>query len=230
MHRLQRQRAALFLALCLCLPAPSAGWAQTALCAGGGVTVNAQTQSLRDQVCRAAATAQEVVNHCDIPLPEAHVTITVTDDLVPGCVGLFHSDDNLIEVLPPAIMDERLGNDSVFAGLDEEGFFASIVAHEFAHAVANGFPCSSGNCVTAGEYVAYALQILAMEAGDRAAFEQRAGLVEPVAPEQLSGVILMFAPDLFAARVWSHFSAQPDGCSYLRDVLEGRVSFDREEP
>lgn len=207
--------------------APVAG-AEGTVCDAAPVTVVTGTPDVRSRICDAVSTAADLLAYCELPLPTDALTIDVTDDVEPACFGIYHCDEKRIVLLPPSGMEQLRTPEDVFADIDGDAFFASIVVHEFAHAVMDGVPCPPGGCRAANEYLSYTLQLMSLPSEAREVFEQRYDMERPVTPDMLSSLMTLLAPGVFAQRAWAHLQQQPDPCAFLREVAAGRVFLGRD--
>lgn len=178
-------------------------------------------------VCSAAQDASALFTACNIP-PIAHpVHIKVVDDIIADCLGLYHCGDNSIDVLSPTIMQARGEPDGIFSYLDTPAYFQSVVVHELSHAAAADMPCPFDICRVGAEYVAYSMQIMSLDEAARRLFEQSTNMDQPIAKDELNPLVLLMASDLFAQRVWTHFSAQKAPCEFLGQLISGEVFLDQ---
>ena len=179
-----------------------------------------------ERLCTAVQAALPNLAACGLAL-ETPVSITLTDRLPGDCLGLYHCGEQRIELLAPDALSETRHADGVFAGLSDDHFFDSVVMHELAHAAHDAQPCPSGLCLATSEYLAYNFQIMGLAAEDRARVEAALDMQSPVSHDAVNKVILLFAPNAFAARAWAHLNQRDDPCDYLRHVAAGDFTFDR---
>ncbi|MBY6005425.1 hypothetical protein KUV62_15985 [Salipiger bermudensis] len=208
------------LALVLALPAS----AET-LCEGTPVRMTAPPAQA-ETLCTAVQQALPRLAACGLAL-ETPVSITLTDSLPGDCLGLYHCGEQRIELLAPEALSEQRRTDGVFAALPDARYFDSIVMHELAHAAHDARPCPSGLCLATSEYLAYNFQILGLAPEDRARVEASLDMQSPVSHDAVNKIVLLFAPDAFAARAWAHLNQRDDPCAYLRHVAAGDFTFDR---
>ncbi len=209
----------------------SVGSADGIACEGIPITVQAQDRTLAVQTCRAASRILPRVAECGVVLSQAQtieVKGAVTD--LPDCMGLYHCGTNRIEIHTPDAIDSLRRNDGPFAALPTSVFFESILAHELAHAAYDAVPCPYDDCLVTSEYVAYAMQIYALQPTDQRLFAPDTAEQEKVSRYAFSEVSLFMAPDAFARNVWVHFSQREDGCAYVADMMRGDFYLDTERP
>jgi hypothetical protein len=202
--------------------------ADTRTCTGSDVTVTYEQDADAALVCDAAHTAVQLFESCNIPPLNRTIRIALNDNLRPGCAGLYHCGEDFIEVAPPAVIQSRREGQDAFGALDRDAYFQSVVVHELAHAASDGMPCGVGDCVVGAEYIAYAVQVMSLDAQARMAFAQTAPMGKPVPIDTLNPFLLLIAPGQFAQTVWAHFSQQDDGCGVLGRIIEGKMVLDHE--
>lgn len=207
----------------------SAGAGATLSCDGGQVGVAGADAQLAMRMCRVAETALEDLAACNLAI-DRPVTISLVDALPPGCMGLYHCGEGLIELLPPEAAAAARAPDSPFRTLSPEAFYDSLIVHELTHVAFDAVPCPLADCPATAEYLAYAMQVRSLAPENVAAFEAASNLDGPVSGSDISFVILQMAPNLFAAEAWAHFAARPDPCGYAGLIAEGTIRFDREHP
>lgn len=218
-------RALPVMALVLATP----GQATELTCADPWVRVSAVDSALARATCDIATRALVGLDACNVRLGSM-VEIVVKDHLPDDCMGLYHCGTNRIDVLAPSTLEDHRRDDSIFVAIPNEAYFASIVTHELAHAAFDDVPCLEGTCMATSEYVAYAMQINALPIDLRATVATRDPGAPPIARDDLSPMLALFAPDIFAVKAWLHFSQRPDPCAYMGQIMEGTIRFDRERP
>lgn len=206
---------------------PVSASAETLACAGSDITVDAGPEADAAALCAEVAAIRERLAACHLP-QTAPLTVVVTDD-VPvehgRCLGVFNCDDSTIEILTPSRMSATIDPEGPYAAVAPEDLFRSILMHELAHAAIYEATLGQPRSYARDEYLAYALQIGSLPAETRAAFLAAAAAETPVDRARINGVILSFAPELFAARAWQYFSSPGRGCDEVPDILAGRISF-----
>ena len=205
----------------------SAAQPQTVSCSASDWIVTGGTADERRLICEGVAKAEALLGSCGIRTSEP-VDLVVADSLLDFCGSkahaVFDSRDKTISIAPMDVcVSERIEN-GYFDLLNPQVAYLSIAAHEATHAIldANGIRPKQwvGN-----EYMAAIVQYAAIPP------EERDDLIEalmepvPVSAEEINGVIYGFAPLIFAARSWLHYSALPQPCAFLNDVVSGAFSF-----
>lgn len=221
-------RNLLVLSLVSLLSAPVAQ-AVTLECDGMPITVRADTPELAMRVCNVARTSLADLASCGVSLSLPH-TIEIVDDIKSDCMGLYHCGTQRIEVLSPGTMAKRRLPDSAFSDIPTDRYFDSIILHELTHAAYESVPCPYGTCTANAEYVAYAMQIRSLSDVDRSAFEASYAIDREISGDEFSAITYFMAPDRFAQKAWAHFTQRPDGCGYVKQIMNGTIMLDRERP
>jgi hypothetical protein len=214
--------------IALCLVAGQ-GIAETKACDGVPVTVSGAEPGFAARICAAAGAAIAHFDNCALGMPPP-VTITTTDTLDQGCIGLFHCGENRIEIPTPEALDAARPYLTLFGHLPTERLVESVVLHELAHALYEDTPCPYEICIASSEYFAYSLQLSALTEAERAPVAARIAEMGPISRDSVNPVMLFMAPDRFVATVWAHFEARPDACEMWRGLLDGLILFDRPHP
>jgi hypothetical protein len=120
---------------------------------------------------------------------------------MPGnCYGLYHCDEDLIQLFPEEVYETYLAgaSESPFGHLEPGVFFNSILHHELAHAALNTMPCPYEGCPAAQEFVAYTMQIWFLSDADRAPFDLRVAEAErPMTRDGINALVLIILSDAF---------------------------------
>lgn len=198
------------------------------VCPDSVVSVTSGSSQLAETVCEAAAFAEEMFGQCNVPSLDRPVAIHVVDDLMDGCVALYHCGNDKIEVLTPGKVDERRDPDGAFSFLPSKDYFRSIIVHELSHAAFDSVPCPFSSCAAANEYVAYSMQVMSLSEEEQRTFAARADLDRKVSRDELSKMILYFAPHRFAQRAWTHLQQRDDPCAFIGQITDGTVLLDHE--
>lgn len=216
-------------AICIFLFSSTA-YAEVRTCADGMVSVSAEPP-LASLMCEAAETAARELAACNLPL-KAPVEIAISRDLeAKSCVGLYHCREDRIEVLPPDILETATRDTSLLYGLDARTYFKSVIFHELVHAAYDGTPCPFDElCRATTEYLAYSLQIRALDDAARADMGLAKIPADPIHNDEINTMILFLAPDTFAAKSYVHLMQRPDPCAFVAKVAAGEVYFDYAEP
>ena len=208
----------------VCLASPV--WPETVLCEETNVSVSARRSENAEMACAAVKHAEALFAQCEMPPLDDPLRIEIVDEMSAGCVALYHCGEGLIEVLEPPLMEKRRSSGDAFAFLAIESYFPSAIVHELSHTLFDDVPCPFESCVSANEYVAYAMQIMSLTPEQQAEFTANSDLDERVSRDELSSVILFMAPSVFARKSWAHLSQRDDPCAYIGQILEGSILLD----
>lgn len=203
-------------------------WAGSLTCGNQAVTVSFQHAEHGELVCDAVEKAAAIFDQCNVPALSGPVHIDVVDKLKSGCVAVYHCGMDMIEVLSPPEMQKLRDPDGAFVHLGINEYFKSVVIHELSHAATDGMPCPFEDCVTAHEYIAYAMQVMSLSSQAQSIFEDRSALDRPISSDELSAIILFMAPHLFSQKVWRHLSQRKDPCGYIGQIIDGFILLDQE--
>ncbi len=224
MTPLRPARIAAATAILALLPAFASS--ETRQCTGTRITVSADEAAHTELACEAAAQAAPLFAACGLPdIPEP-LRIDILDTLQPGCLGLYHRNEPLIEVLAPPALQTRREPEGVLSYLGADAHFQSIIVHELAHAATDPLPCPYEQCVSALEYIAYVMQVKSLDDAALAVFEEDLRMDELMARDTLNPLIMYMAPTVFAHRAWVHFNQQEDPCGFIEQLVRGEVFID----
>ncbi|MDH5531112.1 MAG: hypothetical protein OEY05_13850 [Paracoccaceae bacterium] len=202
--------------------------ADTVSCENPLITVNAMNSATAELICTAAQRAQTLFADCNIPPLATPIKIDTVTELEPGCAAIYHCGEGRIEVLEPSLMNEGRPADNAFVFLGPEAFFQSIVVHELTHAALDGIPCPFDRCLIAQEYVSYAMQVMSLSEGEKAAFAAHSSYNRQISRDELNEIILFMAPNRFIQKTWAHLSQRDDACEYIGQIIDGNILLDRE--
>jgi len=223
---LQRSKIAVVVAGLTLLALPAHG--ETRVCDAANVAVTYQQEEHAELACSAVQKATALFNDCGIPSLSNPIRVDVVEDLKKGCLGLYHCGEGIVEVLSPFVLQDRGEPDGVFAHLSTDSYFQSLVVHELAHAATDGLPCPFEGCLAGVEYIAYAMQVMSLSQEDQLVFEENLEMDQLISSDELNPIILFMAPDLFAQKVWAHFSQRDDSCGFIGQLVSGDFFFDHE--
>jgi hypothetical protein len=199
------------------------------ICQTARLVVEGGTLATRDRLCQIVAREIPKLAACNVIVPEG-VTIRIDPDLPPNCMGAFHCGEALVRVMPPDLMAEQRKRNPPFELVPDAAYWESMVVHELTHAAYDSVKCPFTECVATAEYAAYAMQVRSLPSETRAAFEAASTFDHRVTRDELNAVYYALAPDHFAQKVWLHFTQCEDGCELMRQIMDGAVFFDREDP
>jgi len=204
----------------------TSAWPETIQCVETNISVNSRQSTYAEMTCEAVKQTEALFEQCDMPPFTEPLRIEIVSELKPGCVAIYHCDEDWIEVLEPPLMEARRSSENAFAFLTIESYFQSVVVHELSHSVFDDVPCPFVACVTADEYVAYTMQVMSLTAGQQAEFEANSELDRKISRDELSTIILLMAPSLFAQKSWAHLSQRDDPCTFIGQIMDGTVLLD----
>ena len=194
-------------------------------CAGTNLVVRTPSAALGQTLCDIARDATRQLAACNMPL-ERDISLRIVDRTKGDWFGLYRCGEDAIEVLAPAAIALRRHEAAAFAFLPLDSYFASLIVHEMSHAAYDAVPCPYPSCAATSEYLAYAMQIASLSEAERRAFERAAITPDPVPRDRVNAITLMIAPDRFARLAWAHYSARPDSCAFVAEIMRGTAPFD----
>lgn len=204
----------------------------SAYCRDGRTEVQRATGDELALICLAAGDALDFLRDCGLRLPGDLQIEVANEGIEVGGLevfGCFDAETDKIRLLDLERCAKAAAVNKAYAALPANQFYKSIVAHEVAHRV---FRSNLGNRTIprAGhEYVAYAVQITQMPETVRRQFLAPIKRSPPSDLRRFADMLLLMAPEAFAAMSYDHFSAPGNGCKLLRDLLMGIRNFPRPE-
>ncbi len=203
--------------------------AQDLLCETAQTHVTGADPDLAAHLCTVVDRVLEQLSQCHLAQKDP-LTINIVEgfeDDRPGCVGIFDCANDRIEILKPELMGKSLEDNRRFSRLPLMSLFDSVVAHEMTHAlIYQNYGEDSGSWAQ-NEYMAYAMQMAFLSPEDRALFMQGFTTDRPGSLAGINILIMLMAPDAFAAEVWLHFSAKDNGCAFMGQLLSGEKAIGR---
>jgi hypothetical protein len=185
-------------------------------CVGTLVDVTAPSSSEHEVACAAARQALQLLGLCKIALRgplKVEITNNFHHPFGSPVLGFFDVGREKVIIRPLESM-LLLVSDGPFAVVAPTELHASIIVHEIIHGVlhqnATGYMMSH----TAGEYIAYALQIASLSPSAKRQFLQAVPVRGALENFVFSDILLSLDPFLFAAQAYHHFDASPDACQY----------------
>lgn len=212
----------------VCLVSMALPTAAEMACEGTVVTVDTTDSRVAEMVCASAVRAESLFEQCNVPKLEKPVQINVVDALMPRCVAVYHCGEDMIEVLPPKLMDEKREEESAFSFLPIDAYFKSVIIHELTHAAFDDVPCPFNSCTVSNEYVAYTIQVESLTPEQKKEFAETAALDRRIFRDELNMLIYEMAPHLFAQKAWVHFTQRDDPCGFIGQISDGTVLLDYE--
>ncbi|RDC71079.1 hypothetical protein DLJ49_16250 [Rhodovulum sp. 12E13] len=200
--------------------------ADATACGDPMLAVDAPDAAIVERVCTAAMTAKAQLATCGLTQSRA-----VRIEIVPGidgpsdtCVGFYQCGTDTIALVPPSAVPEVMPGDSVFATLDPQVYYDSLVVHELAHALMDQAECAHPRCDSDKEYVAYAMQFLSLPESARDTLLSWRERPQEVPQERLNDILLWMKPDIFAFTAWAHFDGLDDGCAFVQGIVRGETT------
>ncbi|MGI9394403.1 MAG: hypothetical protein ACR2OY_07135 [Boseongicola sp.] len=217
-----------FAAGALVITLASPLWPGSLQCEGHEVSVEFQDREFAELACEVVDEAEELFAKCgELGFPD-RLNIRIVPELPQDCVAMYHCGKSAIDVLAPPFMTAKRDPEGAFAFLSLREYFRSVLVHELAHAATDAVECPIQSCVASDEYVAYALQVMSMSRAAQHEFAARSGFERRVSRDELSQIILLMAPNLFAQKVWAHLSQRDDQCGFIGQLADRTVVLDRE--
>lgn len=192
-------------------------------CPGSVWQITGESPQDHDLICGAVEAAIAFLGSCGLEPPRA-TRVRVVDALPLFCDrpahGLYNPAADEVAIASPRACLAATRPGDLFSRLSERDAFASVVAHEAAHAVldATGLAASS---YLEHEYVASVTQLAVLDPAVRHNLLTDLGVEGPVGPREINSIVLGFSPLVFAARAWRDFEARPDGCARLLGLARG---------
>lgn len=213
-----------------CVLKPGIALAVVLACPGQDITVEAPDIRLADRVCSVAAGSRNLLASCGLQQAEPY-SIEISSPLAPEfeeCFGVFHYEDNVVQVLDPVALLEATRRTGNFAHLPIDVLFDSLLVHEISHVLAYQSSLGPPRTKAEAEYIAYAMQVESLPAAIRNEFVAAHPVTLPVSLIGLNDIILSFAPEVFAVKAWTHFRTEGNGCEFIGQILKQRVNFPRQ--
>lgn len=192
------------------------------------ITVNAPSAKLSLHVCDIIADQTPALAACGLSqtLPIRFTVSSIEASQELRCLGRYHCASNEITLIHPDYLAAHPEAMEIYVGLSPQAVFDSLVTHELAHAYFEQTVAGQQIGVSAHEYVAYALQLRALDPTDRERFLSLHKSTSPPSLEMLNQVIMLFAPGVFAANVWRHFEQPQNGCAFVGELIDGTISLE----
>ena len=192
-------------------------------CPGANVTISSASPAERELICTGARQALDLLGRCSVS-PRRSIEVRVLREVRHPLTGVIFGYYDLHGAYI-ALTDlgglPALMRDTPYEGLPHTDFYKSLVVHEVVHSVMHQNLRRPAGNQAAYEYPAYALQIASLPAHVRTRFLQAFDAEHIRRPIPFSDVILAFAPYVFAARAYEHFTSSVDGCGSLRALVTG---------
>ncbi len=189
--------------------------------------ISGSTESDRKFACSGARQAAALLGRCGVSLKRPmrlEISEQINHPFGRPVLGFFDVTQEKVLVRSSHNVS-AIASKTPFAAVTLPEFYASIVAHEVVHGILHQNSQTHVLSHTAGEYLAYALQIDSLPANARRAFLHSFPTGGSTADLLFSDLMLSLDPYLFAARAYEHFSIFQDRCGLVKALLKGDVSF-----
>ena len=167
--------------------AAAAEWAAadpiTMTCAIERVRVSAENATDAQLACAVAETTDVSLRALGLWI-DVPIRIDVMDKLdiaADACIAFYSTDAHRVQVLAVDCLDDQPGRAKAFPNMDAHLLFESVIVHELVHAYVDQTSSARALDRLTHEYLAYAVQIDALPAPERARILARAGVTGPVA-------------------------------------------------
>lgn len=193
-------------------------------CLPGTLVVETQLPGSEGMVCEGARRAVKLLATCGLQVRRPlHLSIVDKLPVLPRAdeLGYFNRRTSQAVVLEFERCRQIVAAAGRFGVPMTPNLYQSLVSHELAHAVV----AQQENAVVlrrvAHEYVAYVIQMQSMDAATRDSIMSRYPHDTPIAIEELSELYLDLSPPDFAVKAYLHFSADVNGCRFLKQLVNG---------
>jgi hypothetical protein len=205
----------------------AASYAEARSCADAPIGVTAAVPDDRELLCSAAQQALRLLGRCGISLRRP-LQVNILEELRHpfgrSVLAFFDIEHEMVLIRPRKVITS-LVKDTPFGALPPRELYRSVVVHEIIHGALHQNAVRHLMSYTAGEYLAYALQIESLDPSVRDLFLQSVANRLTSKNFVFSDILLSLDPFLFAAHAYEHFKAARDSCSSLTAVMEGEVAF-----
>jgi hypothetical protein len=192
-------------------------------CDEGAVVVRSPSNADAATACDAASRAIAFLGSQGLQAP-AEVAVEIAPKLPeiagPSAVGCYLMREERVVVLTYAAF--RQVGDWFGLPIDRE-LYASLIAHEVAHAVAACNFAAKHPPVEATEYIAYVAMLSTMQPELRSRVLGKFpgnGFEEEI---EINAMVYMLDPMRFGAQAYRHYLKPGNGREFLRAVVEGRA-------
>lgn len=195
---------------------------RAARCAGGVVTVIADSPSDRDAACSGAEHAIAVLDGLGLPVLSpivVHVVDEITLDHDASALGTFDPRTHLVKGLARSAYSVGSAEEAVLGLPFDDELHASVFAHEVTHAVFHQHEARIPLSPAAHEYVAYSVQLTTLPVDHRRRILERFEVSPFTNVDQVSSVILAFDPNGFGIKAYLHFRDAADQHAVLRSLV-----------
>lgn len=191
-------------------------------CAGTGVSVAAENADDARFACRGVIEAVDFLAERGFAVRKpVKVEVVESIDVIPGAsvLGIYDPKADVVKVLARSAFSSGTTDDTVLGLPIDDDLYASIFAHEVAHAVIYQNLGGQKLPFAAHEYLAYAVQLATLSVPERERVLARFPGAAFTELEQVSEVVLGMDPDRFAVKAYQHFRKLDDQDAVLRRLL-----------
>lgn len=181
------------------------------------------------QLCAMAVEIRGNLESCGLKQSRA-LTIEITGDVshpLGNCLAYFDCEYDLVHISDPSNWDMLKDQDKAYASLPKDVTLRALLTHELTHALLTQVAGEKEVSIVDHEYVAAAMELELMEETWRDVLLDMAAVELPPKEGLIDIWIYGFAPRKFAVNAWQHFRLPENGCSLVKKIAEGDVSFDK---
>ena len=227
-----RTAALLQLAGLLALADPLFAQGASQHCPGTAVIVQSADPLEAADICHAATMATSLLSRCGIAR-DLDLVVRLVEEVRHPCgaavLGQYLANEDRIELTTFSGCIDSLGPDNAYRQIPLREAWRSLAVHEITHGIAS---CAARNkklAPMAQEYIAYTIQILSLPVASRQKLLDAIPGKPPSGTSSFNELYHAIAPLRFGVDAYRHYSAMPDGCAFLNQVLRGEVEFPIEE-
>jgi hypothetical protein len=208
----------------LVLAASGAAGQEPVECPEANAAVAGATEKERALICAGVADASGFLAGCGIERT-APLVVTVHADMREVCDtpahALYDVRRDRLEIAQLDTCRRATVPGDLFDRLEPDVAYRSLAVHEAAHAIAAAAGIAPKR-LAAQEYVAAVVQMSTLPPEARVALTADVAR-RPIAIGELNATSYGLAPLRFAGKAATHFAQQPDGCAFLRDLVDGEI-------
>jgi hypothetical protein len=217
--------------LVMCLLASGAAAAQRWVgpCDGQPVEVEGDARHFAEVCAASVAALARLAELGLVPKRTIRVVLVDTGILYNGhlAYGQYDGPQDRLELMSLAAIDDQQPRPSQFGEPIDDALYASLVAHELTHAVAQQHMRADKIGSPAQEYLAYAVQLATLPEARREAIVAAAGVRGWETGDTVSNIYLGLNVHRFAVKSYLHLYGHPQRAEVVQTVLasRGNVTF-----
>lgn len=231
-HKRNRKAPLLQLAGLLALADPLFAHGASQRCPGTSVIVQSAEPGEAAAICHAATMATSLLSRCGIAR-DLDLWVTLVEEVRHPCgaavLGQYLTNEDRIELTTFSACIDALGPDNAYRQLPLPEAWRSLAVHEITHGIASCAARNKNLAPMAQEYIAYTIQMLSLPVASRQKLLDAMPGKPPSGTGSFNELYHAIAPLRFGVDAYRHYSAMPDGCAFLNQVLRGEVEFPIEE-